>query len=57
LKVGDVDSTRMTLRVQQGKGGKDRYAMLSPVSRISSTAIELPRPLASVQIPIADRTR
>jgi integrase/recombinase XerD len=31
LKVGDVDSKRMTLRIQQGKGGKDRYAMLSPV--------------------------
>jgi integrase/recombinase XerD len=31
LKVGDVDSTRMTLRIQEGKGGKDRYAMLSPV--------------------------
>jgi integrase/recombinase XerD len=31
LKVGDVDSSRMTLRIQQGKGGKDRYAMLSPV--------------------------
>jgi integrase/recombinase XerD len=31
LKVGDVDSTRMTLRIEQGKGGKDRYAMLSPV--------------------------
>jgi len=31
LKVADVDSTRMTLRIQQGKGGKDRYAMLSPV--------------------------
>ena len=31
LKVGDVDSTRMTLRIQQGKRGKDRYAMLSPV--------------------------
>ncbi|MEN8174329.1 MAG: site-specific integrase [Pseudomonadota bacterium] len=30
LKVGDVDSTRMTLRVEQGKGRKDRYAMLSP---------------------------
>ncbi|MGB5718666.1 MAG: site-specific integrase [Gammaproteobacteria bacterium] len=31
LKVGDIDSTRMTLRVEQGKGRKDRYAMLSPV--------------------------
>jgi integrase/recombinase XerD len=31
LKVGDVDGKRMTLRVEQGKGAKDRYAMLSPV--------------------------
>jgi integrase/recombinase XerD len=31
LKVGDVDSQRITLRVEQGKGAKDRYAMLSPV--------------------------
>ena len=31
LKVGDIDSLRMTLRVEQGKGSKDRYAMLSPV--------------------------
>jgi site-specific recombinase XerD len=31
LKVGDIDSGRMTLRIEQGKGGKDRYAMLSPV--------------------------
>ena len=31
LKVGDVDSQRMTLRDEQGKGRKDRYAMLSPV--------------------------
>ncbi|MCA3376916.1 tyrosine-type recombinase/integrase [Roseateles sp.] len=31
LKVGDVDSQRMALRVEQGKGSKDRYAMLSPV--------------------------
>ena len=31
LKVGDVDSARMTLRIEQGKGAKDRYAMLSPV--------------------------
>jgi integrase/recombinase XerD len=30
LKVGDIDSKRMMLRVEQGKGRKDRYAMLSP---------------------------
>jgi integrase/recombinase XerD len=24
LKVGDIDSKRMTLRVEQGKGRKDR---------------------------------
>ena len=31
LKVNDIDSKRMTMRVEQGKGHKDRYAMLSPV--------------------------
>src|SRR6202023_3381519 len=31
LKVGDIDSQRMLLRVEQGKGHKDRYAMLPPV--------------------------
>lgn len=30
LKVGDIDSDRMVIRVEQGKGQKDRYAMLSP---------------------------
>src|SRR5271167_44817 len=31
LKVSDIDSERMMLRVEQGKGRKDRHAMLSPV--------------------------
>ena len=30
LKVGDINSERMLLRVEQGKGRKDRHAMLSP---------------------------
>jgi integrase/recombinase XerD len=31
LKVADIDSARMTLRIERGKGQKDRYAMLPPV--------------------------
>ncbi len=30
LKVPDIDRERKVLRVEQGKGRKDRYAMLSP---------------------------
>ena len=30
LKVASIDSARMLIHVEAGKGGKDRYAMLSP---------------------------
>jgi integrase/recombinase XerD len=46
LKVGDIDSERMTLRVEQGKGRRDRYAMLSPVllARLRTLVAGCPRP-------------
>jgi integrase/recombinase XerD len=31
LKITDIDSARTVLRVEQGKGRKDRHAMLSPI--------------------------
>ena len=30
LKISDIDSERMVIRIEQGKGHKDRYVMLPP---------------------------
>ena len=45
LKIADIDSQQMVIRVEQGKGGKDRYVMLSPqLLRILRGYWRLPRP-------------
>ena len=45
LKVGDIDSKRMVIRVEQGKGQKDRYVMLSP--KLLQTLRDYWRPVRS----------
>ena len=51
LKVTDIDSRRMLIHVDNGKGGRDRKAMLSPglldspaglLARGASTGLALP---------------
>jgi len=32
LRITDIDSTRMMIRVEQGKGNKDRYTLLSQIA-------------------------
>ena len=34
LKITDIDSSRMLVRVEQGKGNKDRYTVLSPIALV-----------------------
>ncbi len=45
LKMSDIDSSRMVIRVEQGKGRKDRYAMLSePLLHLLRTYWKASRP-------------
>jgi integrase/recombinase XerD len=45
LKVSDIDGSRMVMRIEHGKGGKERYAMLSaPLLSILRSYWRLARP-------------
>src|SRR5579872_2155422 len=45
LKVCDVDSSRVVIRIEQGKSGKERYAMLSaPLLGVLRSSWRLTRP-------------
>ena len=51
LKVSDINTERMMLRVEQGKGRKDRYAMLSPVLLGAATRLVAYRAAAGLAVP------
>ena len=45
LKIGDIDSSRMVMRIEHGKGGKERYGVLSaPLLSILRSYWRLTRP-------------
>ena len=53
LRIASIDSTRMLIHIEMGKGGKERYAMLSPRllyilrtywRRARPSALAVPRP-------------
>lgn len=56
LKVADIDSQRMVIRVEQGKGGRDRYVMLSPPTRWLFPGRDSERPLDATVLHAACRS-
>ena len=52
FKIGNVDSSRMLLRVEHGKGAKDRYTTLSPaLLNILRTYYRIVRPAGDYLFP------
>ena len=53
LKPSDIDSKRKLIRVEHGKGGKDRYAMLSPcLLEVLRAYYRILRPCRRVAVPL-----
>jgi integrase len=57
LKVASIDSERMLILIENGKGGKDRYAMLSPRLPRHPPRLLAARPARPVAVPGQDPWR
>jgi integrase/recombinase XerD len=56
-KITDIDSERMVIRIEQTKGGRDRYVMLSPqLLRILRSYLAV-GPAAALDVPGRDDDR
>src|ERR1039457_4433081 len=51
LKVSDIDSKRKLIRVQHGKGGKDRYTILSLPAGVAARLLPHPAACRRVAVP------
>ena len=57
LKIADIDSRGKVIRVEQGKGGKGRYVMLSPQAPEDSTHLLAARSSEAMAVPGRDDER
>ena len=51
LRVSDIDSKRMLIRVEMGKGRKDRHAMLSPQLAGTAARLVAAMPVTGLAVP------